>query len=71
VIDLTSIGQNLTAEQWYGGLMVQLGDRLGIEDDLIGILASQTMLGPMQEVDKHHPQSCAYTISWTACGIHR
>jgi WD40 repeat protein len=48
-IDLTAIGQNLTAEQWYGGLMVQIGDRLGIEDDLIAYWRGQTLLGPMQK----------------------
>src|SRR5262245_8288302 len=31
ILDLTSIGQNLNAEQWYNGLLFQLGERLGLE----------------------------------------
>jgi WD40 repeat protein len=49
VIDLTAIGQNLTAEQWYSGLMLQIGERLGMEDDLIAHWRSQTLIGPMQK----------------------
>jgi WD40 repeat protein len=49
VIDLTAIGQNLTAEQWYSGLMLQIGERLGIEDELIADWRSQTLIGPMQK----------------------
>src|SRR5215510_13114718 len=49
VIDLTAIGQNLTAEQWYAGLLVQIGDRLGLEDDLIAHWREPTILGPMQK----------------------
>jgi WD40 repeat protein len=48
VLDLTAIGQNLTAEQWYGGLMIQLGDRLDLEDDLLEFWSNQTLVGPMQ-----------------------
>ena len=49
VIDLTSIGQNLTAEQWYSGLVLQIGERLGIEDALIEYWRNQVLLGPMQK----------------------
>lgn len=48
VLDLTAIGQNLSPEQWYGGLLVQLGQRLGIEDELLDFWLAQTSLGPMQ-----------------------
>ena len=34
VLDLTAIGQNLTAEQWYDGLLMRLGQELGLEDEL-------------------------------------
>jgi WD40 repeat protein len=34
VLDLTAIGQNLKPEQWYNGLLIQLGQRLGLEDEL-------------------------------------
>src|SRR5438105_2178627 len=46
VLDLTAIGQNLTTEQWYSGLMIQMGDRLALEDDLLEFWATQTLLGP-------------------------
>lgn len=48
VLDLTAIGQNLTAEQWYGGLVVQVGQQLYLEDELIEFWTSQQLLGPMQ-----------------------
>src|SRR5437667_2450917 len=34
VLDLTAIGQNLSAEQWYGGLLRRLGRQLDPEGDL-------------------------------------
>ena len=48
VLDLTALGQNLSAEQWYGGLLLQIGRRLNIEDDLIAAWKSQPLLGPLQ-----------------------
>ena len=33
-LDLTAVGQNLTAEQWYDGLLVRLGEDLGLVDEL-------------------------------------
>jgi WD40 repeat protein len=48
VLDLTAVGQNLTAEQWYGGLVVQIGQQLYLEDELIEFWMSQPLLGPMQ-----------------------
>jgi WD40 repeat protein len=48
VLDLTGIGQNLTAEQWYSGLIIQLGDRLDLEDELLAFWATQVQLGPLQ-----------------------
>lgn len=35
VLDLTAIGQNLNLKQWYGSLLSQLGQQLGLEDELI------------------------------------
>src|SRR6266852_2355221 len=32
VLDLTAIGQKLTPEQWYDGLLVRLGQQLDLED---------------------------------------
>ncbi len=34
VLDLTAIGQNLTAEQWYDGLLSRIGQQLDLEDKL-------------------------------------
>jgi len=34
VLDLTAIGQNLTLEQWYDGLISRLGQQLNLEDEL-------------------------------------
>ncbi len=48
VLDLTAVGQNLTAEQWYGGLLLQVGQRLELEDELIEFWQAQTLLGPLQ-----------------------
>jgi len=48
VLDLTAVGQNLSPEQWYGGLLMQLGQRLDMEDELIEFWQTQLMLGPLQ-----------------------
>src|SRR5213078_1682346 len=34
VLDLTALGRNLTAEQWYDGLLRHLGWQLELEDEL-------------------------------------
>ena len=47
-LDLTAIGTNLSPEQWYSGLIVQLGDRLDLEDELLEFWTRNTSLGPMQ-----------------------
>ena len=52
VLDLTKVGQNVTPEQWYDGLLVQLGQRLGLEDELDDFWARPDegfrRMGPMQ-----------------------
>ncbi|HVG20498.1 MAG TPA: AAA-like domain-containing protein, partial [Blastocatellia bacterium] len=48
VLDLTAIGQNLTAEQWYAGLIVKMGSHLNLEEELLTFWANQTQIGPMQ-----------------------
>src|SRR5687768_7361012 len=48
VLDLTAIGQNLTAEQWYGGLLTQMAQQLNFEDELEAFWDSRTRLGPLQ-----------------------
>src|SRR5262249_23076183 len=48
VLDLTAIGQNVSAEQWYGGLLTQLGQQLDLEDELLEFRREQTQLGALQ-----------------------
>ena len=48
VLDLTAIGQNLSAEQWYGGLLTQMGQQLGLEDELEEFWDTHAGLGPLQ-----------------------
>ena len=45
VLDLTAIGQNLSTEQWYGGLIAQIGQHLDLEDELIEFWTSHPLLG--------------------------
>src|SRR5262249_9649053 len=47
-LDLTAIGQNLSPEQWYGGLLIQMGQELGLEDELSKFRRERLELGPMQ-----------------------
>lgn len=46
-LSLTSLGQNLTPEQWYDGLAVKLGEQLGLEDALESHWESNHRLGPL------------------------
>jgi len=52
VLDLTKVGMNLSAEQWYDGLLVQLGRELDLEDELDDFWTSTDAavqrMGPMQ-----------------------
>jgi hypothetical protein len=47
-LDLTGIGTNLSPEQWYSGLIIQMGDRLNLEDELLEFWQANISLGPMQ-----------------------
>lgn len=47
-LDLTGIGTNLTPEQWYSGLIVQMADRLDMETELLDFWWDNVALGPMQ-----------------------
>ena len=33
MLDLTSVGQNLTVEQWYFGLVARIGTQIGLVED--------------------------------------
>jgi hypothetical protein len=48
ILDLTALGQNLTAEQWYDGLLGLLGRQLGLEDELEQFWLAQGRLGPLE-----------------------
>ena len=48
VLDLTSIGQNLSADQWFDGLLARVGQQLDLEDELDDYWSDHERLGPMQ-----------------------
>jgi tetratricopeptide (TPR) repeat protein len=48
VLDLTAIGQNLSAEQWYDGLLNRVGRQLDLEDELEDYWEDNGRLGPLQ-----------------------
>src|SRR5438105_11457991 len=48
LLDLTGVGQNLTPEQWYDGLLIQIGEQLGLEDELEGFWLESERMGPLQ-----------------------
>lgn len=47
-LDLTALGQNLTAEQWYGGLLELMGEQLQLVDALDEFWHRHRHLGPLQ-----------------------
>ena len=48
VLDLTAIGQNLTPEQWYDGLLNRIGRQLNLEDELDDFWTDNERVGPLQ-----------------------
>src|SRR5438105_4157383 len=48
VLDVTAVGQNLTPEQWYHGLLSLLAEQLNLEDELDEFWLDNRLLGPMQ-----------------------
>src|SRR5215468_8242585 len=48
VLDLTATGQNITAEQWYYGLLGQIGRQLELENEFRDYWLGRLMLGPQQ-----------------------
>src|SRR5262245_64439068 len=48
ILDLTGLGQNLTAEQWYQGLLGIIGEQLDLETELRDFWREQAHLGPLQ-----------------------
>jgi tetratricopeptide (TPR) repeat protein len=48
ILDLTAIGQNLTPEQWYDGLLSRIGRQLDLEDELEDYWLDHEKVGPLQ-----------------------
>jgi len=48
VLDLTAIGQNLTPEQWYDGMMTRIGRQLKLEAELEQFWQHSARLSPVQ-----------------------
>ena len=48
VIDLTALGVNLSAEQWYNGLTARLGEQLDCEDQFDDCWDRQPTASPLQ-----------------------
>jgi WD40 repeat protein len=48
VFDLTGLGQNLSVEQWYEGLLGIVGEQLDLEAELRAFWRAQAHLGPLQ-----------------------
>jgi hypothetical protein len=48
VLDLTAIGQNLSLEQWYDGLISRLAQQLDLEDELEVFWQKHPQFGPLQ-----------------------
>jgi hypothetical protein len=48
VLDLTAIGQNLTVEQWYDGLLRRIGEHLDLEAEFEEYWLEHERLGPLQ-----------------------
>src|SRR5437773_2940190 len=47
-LDLTRLGQNLTVEQWYDGLLGHLGRQLDLEDELEEYWQAHERQSPLQ-----------------------
>lgn len=48
VLDLTAVGQNVSVEQWYFGLINRLGQQLNMEDEMEEQWSDAKHLGPLQ-----------------------
>src|SRR5438270_8462805 len=48
VLDLTAIGQNLSPQQWYDGLLGRLARQLDLEEELEEFWEEHERLGPLQ-----------------------
>lgn len=67
VLDLTALGQNLTAEQWYDGMLVRIAAQSGLEEELERAWKQAEHLGPVQRLfwAIEHALLAGQTSSWT------
>ncbi len=57
VADLTALGENLTAGQWYGGMLSKMGMQLGLEEELLEFWEVQGQTrAPSQHSPSHSTQ---------------
>ncbi len=49
-LDLTAVGQNLTPEQWYDGLILRMGRQLRLEDELEDFWKANDRFSPVQRL---------------------
>jgi len=50
VLDMTAIGQNLSPEQWYNGLLILIGQQLGLQTELRNFWRAHAHAGPCQRL---------------------
>src|SRR5271155_3980056 len=48
LLDLTAIGQNVTVEEWYDGLLTLLAEQVELRDEMEEFWLDHERLGPMQ-----------------------
>jgi WD40 repeat protein len=48
IIDLTGVGQNLSLDQWYGGMLRRIGRQLDLEDEIDDYWRKESSLAPLQ-----------------------
>lgn len=51
ILDLTTVGQQVSIEQWYEGLLSMLGDQIGVEDEVEEFLNRNRQRGPLQRFE--------------------
>jgi WD40 repeat protein len=48
ILDLSALGQNLTPEQWYQGLVLELAQQLGLDEELLAEWSRHAASSPLQ-----------------------
>src|SRR5258708_40327150 len=66
VLDLTAIGQNVTPERWYDGLLNLLARQLNLEDELEQFWLRTTPLGPLNPEMRAVQEFSLYTAPGTS-----